>query len=83
MADHQRLMKQGLLTEKRAELKRVEDLAEGAIDTIQTRTFVVSSVFDLDTTSILTHAQELDRHVKNGNEIRAQIAKLEDELGIG
>lgn len=82
MANIERLAKQGLLGEKRAELKRIEDLAEGVIDTIRVGVFVQSSVFDLDADSIATHGQELQRHIRNGNDIRARIAALEDELGV-
>ena len=82
MADPQRLMKQGLLAERKRELGALEDRAEGIIESIQIAVFVQASVFDLDADRVANYARELQQVIKKGNELKGEIDKLEDQLGI-
>ncbi|MEO0477201.1 MAG: hypothetical protein AAF085_14725 [Planctomycetota bacterium] len=82
MSNQERLMKQGLLAEKRAELKTLEDRAENALNALRAATFVYDSPLDLDGGNVVTAATDLDAIIKQASSVRKQITKLEDELGV-
>ncbi|MCC6679266.1 MAG: hypothetical protein IT445_00035 [Phycisphaeraceae bacterium] len=80
----ERYMKLGMLEDLRRKLRAVEDRAEGIIESLRTATFVapLSSIFDLDTEKVTNYATELRQVSIEGQRIRSEIQKLEDELGV-
>ncbi|MEO0475955.1 MAG: hypothetical protein AAF085_08315 [Planctomycetota bacterium] len=82
MSKQEQLMKQGLLAEKRNELKTLEDRAENAISALRAATFVLESPLDLDGGNVVAAATDLDAIIKQASSVRKQITKLEDELGV-
>ncbi len=81
MPDTQRLMTQGLLAEKRAELQRLEDMAENHLSALRVATFVAESPLDLDGGNIVAAATELASVIRQAADVRRRINELEDALG--
>ena len=75
-------MKQGLLAEKRDELKRLENQAENHLRALSVATFVQDSPLDLDGGNIVAAATDLDAVLKQAAGVRQRITDLEDELGL-
>ncbi len=82
MSKQERLMKRGLLTEKRGELKGLEDRAENALNALRAATFVMSSPLDLDGGNVVAAATDLDALIKQAAAVRKHITQLEDELDV-
>ena len=78
---HDRLMKLGLKGKLEEELKALEDRAEGIIESIQSNTFVMSTVWNLDGEKIRNYGRELAEVIRQGNELRNRIEELKADLG--
>lgn len=78
----ERYKQMGLLQELREQLAQLEDRAENCKASLLDSTFVVKSFFDLDDGRIRGAANDLANAITQGQELRARIAKLEDDLGL-
>lgn len=82
-ANKERLMRQGLLMERREELRRLANRVRGIIGSLSDATFVLdkSQPWDIDGERVADYARELKEALSSGRRLREQIAELEASLG--
>lgn len=78
----ERLMQQGLLAEKRGELKTLEDQAENHLRALRVATFVQDSPLDLDGGNVVAAANDLNAVLAQAAIVRRRITEIEDALGL-
>jgi hypothetical protein len=82
MTVNERLMQQGLLAEKRGELRKLENQAENHLNALRVATFVQDSPLDLDGGNIVAAANDLNAVLAQAAIVQKRIAELENALGI-
>jgi len=78
----ERIMLQGMLVEKRLEIKKLITRANALVSSIHTQCSPFLSLDDLPVDQIVEQAIVLEKNLRNIRRLREEIRKLEKELGI-